>query len=102
MELIIEETTRYSIHNGSSFKIDTAELEKYIGLLILMNIVRMHRYRCYWQSDFNYEPISNMFTRRRFELVSKFIHFNYNNVIKRYESSNQFYRFSKYDHLRSC
>ena len=81
MQLIVEETNRYAVQNGSGFRISLPTLETYIGMLLRMGVVHMPRYRMYWSSDLRYNAIADYMSRNEFEDVGRFIHFNDNTKV---------------------
>jgi len=78
MQLIVEETNRYAVQNGSGFRINVQTLEIYVGILLRMGVVQMPRYRMYWSSDLRYNAIADYMSRNEFEDIGRFIHFNDN------------------------
>ncbi len=88
-ELIVVETNRYANsfvanNSGSGAWIDTTEneLKAFIGLLILMGIVRLPRLELYWSTNYpliNTPGISSIMPRNRFLQLWRFLHLNDNN-----------------------
>ncbi|XP_038123402.1 piggyBac transposable element-derived protein 3-like [Cyprinodon tularosa] len=68
--------------SGSELKTTSAEMEQFIGLHILMTIVRMPSYRMYWQTATRYDPIATVMGRKRFDHLRAYIHMNDNTNIK--------------------
>jgi len=81
MQQIVEESNRYAVQSGSSFRINMQRLETYIGILLWMGIVHMPRYRMYWSSSLRYNAIADYMSRNDFEDTGRFIHFNDNTKI---------------------
>ncbi|KAK0046136.1 PiggyBac transposable element-derived protein 3 [Biomphalaria pfeifferi] len=81
MQLIVEETNRYAVQNGSRFRINMQNLETYVGILLRMGIVHMPRYRMYWSSELRYNAIADYMSRNMFEDIGRFIHFNDNSKV---------------------
>ena len=93
MNLIAEETNRYATDyleghpNLPRFSdlrwspIDVTELENFLGLCLLVGIVKKPRYSDYWATEpLMYTHIfSTIFKRARFQLIMHFLHFNNNN-----------------------
>ncbi|KAK0046220.1 PiggyBac transposable element-derived protein 3 [Biomphalaria pfeifferi] len=81
MQLIVEETNRYAVQNGSWFRINMQNLETYVGIFLRMGIVHMPRYRMYWSSELRYNAIADYMSRNMFEDIGRFIHFNDNSKV---------------------
>ena len=56
---------------------DDNEIKAYFGFYILMGIVREPEIRDYWSTNpfLHYGPIANKISRKRFEEISKYLHF---------------------------
>ena len=106
MELIVSQSNIYATQFGSTFRTHLEEIQKFVGILLLMGIVRMPRYRCYWNKTLNYPTVSNTFSRDRFQQILKFIHFTNNDNLITDPNSPIFDRFAKIrpflDHLRTA
>ena len=48
-------------------KTTAAEIEQFIGLHVLMTVVKMPSYRMYWQTCTRYEPGAGVMGRKRFD-----------------------------------
>ena len=78
---IVEETNRYAEQclqeTSCTWSTDEAELRAYLGFYILMGLVREPEIRDYWSKDdtFRYRPISERISRKRFEEISRYLHF---------------------------
>lgn len=81
IQQIVSETNRYAVQSGSSFKTNTETVERFIGILLRMGIVHMPRYRMYWSGELRYNAIADYMSRREFEEISRFIHFNDNSKV---------------------
>ena len=88
-DLVMVETNRYAnsfVDNNPSARAwtDTTveELKAFVGLLILMGIVRLPRLELYWSTNFPHirtPGISSIMPLKRFEQLWRFIHLNDNN-----------------------
>ncbi|XP_051994392.1 piggyBac transposable element-derived protein 3-like [Xyrauchen texanus] len=68
--------------NGSELKTTPSEIEQFIGLHLLMTVVRMPSYRMYWQMATRYDPIATVMGRKRFDNLRTYIHMNDNTNVK--------------------
>lgn len=80
---IVEESNRYARQKlGDRFQnfhvITRAELKAFIGINIIMGIVRLPNYALYWSNDefFGNQGIKRVMTKNRFEELSCYLHFN--------------------------
>lgn len=73
---------------GAIPNITQDEMEQYIGILLLMAIVRMPQYTMYWANETRYAPVADVMSRNRFQEIKRFFHivdndtFDQNNVDK--------------------
>ncbi|KAM4552082.1 piggyBac transposable element-derived protein 1-like [Odontesthes bonariensis] len=82
-EHISHQSNLYAVMmNGPELKTTPAEMEQFIGLHILMTIVRMPSYRMYWQTATRYDPIATVMGRKRFDHLRTYIHMNDNTNMK--------------------
>ncbi|XP_029973972.1 piggyBac transposable element-derived protein 3-like [Salarias fasciatus] len=68
--------------DGPELKTTPSEMEQFIGLHILMTVVRMPSYRMYWQTATRYDPIATVMGRKRFDHLRTYIHMNDNTNVK--------------------
>ena len=81
INLICEETNLYSAQcNVNKGAIGTCkdEIEKYLGILIMMSLIKAPYYRFYRKTYTRYEPITSQMSRDSFETIKRFLHFNDN------------------------
>lgn len=71
-----------AMKNGPELKTTPSEIEQFIGLHILMTVVRMPSYRMYWQTATRYDPIATVMERKRFDNLRTYIHMNDNTNVK--------------------
>ena len=75
-------TNLYSAHQCSTNNVTPSivttfnEIERFLGVLLKMCVIQAPYYRFYWESATCYEPISNVFSRNRFENIKRFVHIN--------------------------
>ena len=55
------------------------EIQQFIGILILMGILKYPQYRMYWSQFTRCSPISEMMTVKQFETIKRFFHVSDNN-----------------------
>ena len=78
---IVEETNRYAAQclEGlqRSWTTDDEEVRAYLGFYILMGLVQEPEIRDYWSVSptFHYPAIASRISRRRFEEISRYLHF---------------------------
>lgn len=60
--------------DGVAANITRDEMDKYIGILIHMAIVRMPQYTMYWSNSTMYSPIADVLSRNRFQEIKKYFH----------------------------
>uniref|UniRef100_A0A6Q2ZH78 PiggyBac transposable element-derived protein domain-containing protein n=1 Tax=Esox lucius TaxID=8010 RepID=A0A6Q2ZH78_ESOLU len=68
--------------NGPELKTTPSEIEQFIGLHILMTVVRRPSYRMYWQTATRYGPIATVMGRKQFDNMRTYIHMNDNTNVK--------------------
>uniref|UniRef100_A0A3B4GR65 PiggyBac transposable element-derived protein domain-containing protein n=1 Tax=Pundamilia nyererei TaxID=303518 RepID=A0A3B4GR65_9CICH len=71
-----------AMKNGPELKTTPSEIEQFIGLHILMTVVRMPSYCMYWQTATRYDPIATVMGRKRFDNLRTYIHMNDNTNVK--------------------
>jgi len=78
---IVEETNKYAARSlqgkPDTWSTTEEEIRAYFGFCILMGMVRLPEIRDYWSSSdtFHYSPIASRISRKRFEEISRYIHF---------------------------
>lgn len=73
---IVQNTNLYSVQKtGKSVDTSRKELEMVIGMYFRMGLVKMSSVRQYWESESNYEPVSGVMSRNRFQLLLRSLHF---------------------------
>ena len=80
---MVEESNRYAHQKlGDRFEnfraVTRAELKAFIGITIIMGIVKLPNYALYWSNDefFGNPGIKKVMTKNRFEELSCYLHFN--------------------------
>lgn len=78
---MVSETNRYAAlclqSTNEQWSTNEDELRAYLGFCILMGIVREPEIRDYWSHDelLHYKPIAERISRKRFEEISRYLHF---------------------------
>ena len=69
---MVEEINKYAlqIDIAKSMNFSKAELDQFIGILLLMSIVKMPNTRDYWEQSLQYKTISKVMPVRRFEQIN--------------------------------
>ena len=76
---IVEQTNLYSVQvNGSSVVTTQNEMEQFLGILILMGIIKYPQYRMYWSPGTRIPAIADVMPLARFEKIKRFFHMNNN------------------------
>ena len=69
---MVEEINKYALQIDitKSMNFSKAELDQFIGILLLMSIVKMPNTRDYWEQSLQYKTISKVMPIRRFEQIN--------------------------------
>ena len=79
---IAEQTNLYSLQvTGKPIKTDENEIQQFIGILILMGILKYLQYRMYWSQFMRCSSISEIMSVKRFETIKRFFHVSDSNEI---------------------
>ena len=91
---LVNETTLYSAQNsGTSITVTKDEMEQFLGIQMMMGIVKMPRYECYWATETRYAPIADLMSLKRYEKSRKYLHANDNSLLTAEENKgNSMYR----------
>ena len=77
---IVEQTNLYAEQKGAVNFIPTcvSEIRAYLAILLLMGIVQLPNYRCYWSRRpvLNIPAISEIMSRNRYEQITRYFHLN--------------------------
>ena len=88
MKIIVDKTNRYAacVNPSLEWETNVAELQAYFGLYILMGLVKEPEIRDYWAKDpiFAYHPIADRISRRRFEEISRYLHFTNTDLLPKH------------------
>ena len=83
LSLIVRETNRYAAqclsaaNSNSTWETNLAEMKAFFGFMVVMGVNRLPEIRDYWSTDtkLNNTFISSRITRKRFEEISRYLHF---------------------------
>jgi hypothetical protein len=73
-ELMVRETNRYGSSELGWRDVSRAELEAFLGVFILMGIIRMPAIHMYWNCTTSISSIKEAFKRERWQQVHNFFH----------------------------
>ncbi|XP_065204445.1 piggyBac transposable element-derived protein 3-like [Planococcus citri] len=93
VNLIVDQTNLYSTqkNDGKCINTDANEIKNFLGLHLLMGIMKMPCYRDYWSEKFRIEKIADVMPLKRYELLRSVVHFVNNDDSHLYES-DRFYK----------
>lgn len=78
---IVEQTNLYSVQTtGRNVNTNVEEMTKYIGMNLLMGIVKLPTYFHFWSQTLRYPGIADHMSRNRFSSLKRFLHFVDNNA----------------------
>ena len=78
---IVDNTNLYSVQQtGTSIALTTAEMEKFLGILVTMSIIKLPRQRMYWSSETRIPAVADVMSSRQFEKIKRYLHFVDNNT----------------------
>uniref|UniRef100_A0A8D8ZG94 PiggyBac transposable element-derived protein domain-containing protein n=1 Tax=Cacopsylla melanoneura TaxID=428564 RepID=A0A8D8ZG94_9HEMI len=77
---IVEETIRYSVQLDPSkpLPLSMVDLDKFLGICLLMSVVHLPNSRYYWHSLIGNESVINTMGVNHIEEIERFLHFNDN------------------------
>ena len=78
---IAEQTTTYSVQQcpENPSKVSKGDIEKFIGVCMLMSLIRLSNCRYYWSTQFRVGQIADVMTYNTFTKLKRFLHFADNN-----------------------
>lgn len=80
-QLIAEQTNLYSCQlRGTSINTNPNEVRSFIGMKLVMGIVKMPSVDDYWSEGTRYQKIANVMSVKRFQSLSRMIHFQDNAI----------------------
>ena len=89
-ENLVTQTNLYSVQkSGKSIDINKKEMERFIGIQMLMSIVSLPSYELYWSKELRVDCVANVMSLKRYELIRRYLHAN-DNAEKNENSSRLF------------
>ena len=74
-ERLIDQTNLCSVEKtGESIKTTKEEMERFIGVQMLMSIVKLPRYEMYWSLETRVEQVTSLFSLKRYKKLREFLH----------------------------
>ena len=88
---MVDNTNLYSVQKtGKSVNVTVEEMKSFIGMQIVMGIVRMPRYECYWSRELRYPAVADVMPLKRFEQLRRFLHVVDNDTFYEHSSNKLF------------
>ena len=73
--MIAEQTNLYSVQNkGSSIETNPKEIEQFLGMHILMGVIKLPDYDMYWAVETRYPKTVDIMSNNRYKLLRRYIH----------------------------
>ena len=66
--------------NAPEVKTTAHEMDQFIGMHIIMTVVRMSSYRVYWQKTTRYESVAGVMGKMKFDQLMTYIHMKDNTM----------------------
>lgn len=86
---IVGQTNLYSVQvNGSCIVTAQNEMEQFLGILILMGIIKYPQYRMYWSPGTRIPAVADVMPLARFEKIKRFFHLNNNAEMPKHGQEN--------------
>ncbi|XP_059188491.1 piggyBac transposable element-derived protein 3-like [Centropristis striata] len=78
-ETIAHQTNLYSCQLiGSSINTNASEIKAFIGMKLIMGVVKMPAVENYWATDTRYDKVADVMPVKRFKCLSRMLHFQDN------------------------
>ena len=72
--------------SGKCIDANAQEIERFMGIQMLMSIVSLSSYELYWSKDLRVDCVANVLSLKRYDLIRHYLHAN-NNTDKKGDSS---------------
>ena len=73
------QTTIYSIQkSGKCIDTNAKEIERFIGIQMLMSIISLPSYELYWSKNLRVDCVANVMSLKQYELIRHYLHDNDN------------------------
>ena len=78
---IVDQSNLYAtqVNANKPLGLDISALEKFVGILFLMSVVRMSRARMYWSLKMRFPKIADVMPLSRWETIKRMLHISDNN-----------------------
>ena len=74
-DLLVNQTNLYNVQKtGSSIHTTHAEIEQFIGIQMVMSVIKMPRFEMFWNNETWYEPIASTYPLKRYKKLCEFLH----------------------------
>lgn len=80
LKFIVTQSNLYATQQNVNkpLKLDKDELEQFLGTVFLMSLFKISNTRLYWSGVLEFDSVSKVFSRRRWEEIKSSLHFNDN------------------------
>ena len=78
LQHIVHQSNLYATQKGKTLNLTVEELEQFIGTVLYSTIFHLPRTRMYWKNSCRVPQIADVFSRKRWEDLKKYLHFNDN------------------------
>jgi len=79
----VEQSNLYCVRKtGRPLNTNKNEMEQFLGIHIMAGIVNMPSYRMYWPESTRFDPIADVMSRNRFDIIRNYFHINDNSTMK--------------------
>ena len=90
IENLATQTNIYSVQkSGKRIGTNAQEIERFIGIQMLMSIISLPSYELYWSKDLRVDCVANVMSLKWYELIRRYLHAN-DNTENKDESSSLF------------
>ena len=89
IETISEQTNLYSVQiSGKSTQTNIQEVEQFLGIMVLMGIIKYPTYRMYWSPGTRIPSIADVMSINRFENLKRYFHIADNSKMPKQGEAN--------------
>lgn len=79
LDMITEQTNLYSTQEtGKAMKVTTGDIKDFIGINLLMGIIKLPAYTDYWSKEFRCSLIADVMPLKKFQAIRRYVHLNNN------------------------
>ena len=79
---IADQSNLYAVQQtGRSHNTNSNEIEQYIGILLMMGIIKLPQYRMYWSTGTRIPIVATAMSVNRFDKIKRFFHCNDNDKV---------------------